>query len=181
MVVVNISQIAVLNAKYHKTDTIYFCGSFLRNSDYTQFVLEKLSWAINFWSENKIQALFLNHDYYLGAMGAMLSGIEDDLEHSGEDVVTPQARKLRLGFFSISPPHNCVESFAAHNASLYFDSVDSQAPSRTASIPLKEEETIDYESDHISEDGREDDFIDLGMLAPPHPNLDEIPESEIEK
>lgn len=54
MVSVNIGQIAFLNAKYHMVDTIYFCGSFMRNNP---FVWEKISWAIDFWSEHSMEVL----------------------------------------------------------------------------------------------------------------------------
>jgi len=36
------------------------------------YLLGRFTYALNFWSEGKMEALFLRHDGYLGALGAML-------------------------------------------------------------------------------------------------------------
>jgi len=69
MIANNISQIAHLNAKIHNVERIIFAGGFLADNLY---LLSRFSYALHFWSEEKMQALFLRHDGYLGALGAML-------------------------------------------------------------------------------------------------------------
>ena len=83
MVTVNIGQLAFLNAQLEGIQTIFFTGSFLRDNP---SVYEGLAWAVNFWSAGSmnvsafsfscltiIKALFLEHDGYLAALGALLS------------------------------------------------------------------------------------------------------------
>jgi len=75
MVANNITQIAFLCAKLHNTDRIVFTGGFLAGNIY---LMSRFSFALQFWSEGKMQALFLRHDGYLGALGAMLHRSSDD-------------------------------------------------------------------------------------------------------
>ncbi|GAB5592908.1 hypothetical protein Unana1_07808 [Umbelopsis nana] len=65
----NIGQIAYLNAQQHGLKRIYFGGGFIRGHPVT---MNTLSYAINFWSQGNIRALFLRHEGYLGAAGAFL-------------------------------------------------------------------------------------------------------------
>lgn len=69
MITNNIGQVAHLNAKLYKTQRIYFVGNFLRHNTISQ---QKLSFAINYWSQGEMQALFLEHEGYFGALGAFL-------------------------------------------------------------------------------------------------------------
>jgi len=69
MVTNNIGQVAYLNAQLHKTSRIYFVGNFLRQNKLSQ---RRLSFAIDFWSKGKMEALFLEHEGYFGALGAFL-------------------------------------------------------------------------------------------------------------
>ncbi|KAI0566034.1 pantothenate kinase isoform 1 [Gracilaria domingensis] len=69
MVSYNIGQIAYLNARVHNLDTIYFGGNFIRNHPYT---IADISFAVDFWSGGNMKALFLKHDGYLGAIGALI-------------------------------------------------------------------------------------------------------------
>mmetsp|Transcript_24977 Transcript_24977/g.61480 ORF Transcript_24977/g.61480 Transcript_24977/m.61480 type:complete len:695 (+) Transcript_24977:150-2234(+) len=69
MVTNNIGQVAYLNAQLHKTTRIYFVGNFLRSNMISQ---RRLSYAINYWSKGKMEALFLEHEGYFGALGAFL-------------------------------------------------------------------------------------------------------------
>lgn len=65
----NIGQIAYLNACKHNVNHIYFGGYFIRGHPVTMHTLQ---YAINFWSGGKINAKFLRHEGYLGAMGSLL-------------------------------------------------------------------------------------------------------------
>mmetsp|Transcript_11782 Transcript_11782/g.22047 ORF Transcript_11782/g.22047 Transcript_11782/m.22047 type:complete len:781 (+) Transcript_11782:107-2449(+) len=69
MVTNNIGQVAYLNAQLHDTKNIYFVGNFLRHNIISQ---QRLSYAINYWSRGKMEALFLEHEGYFGALGAFL-------------------------------------------------------------------------------------------------------------
>ncbi|KAJ1928581.1 hypothetical protein IWQ60_001914 [Tieghemiomyces parasiticus] len=69
MVSNNIGQIAYLNARIHGISRIYFGGSFIQGHPDT---MHTLSYAIRFWSKATMEALFLRHEGYLGAMGAYL-------------------------------------------------------------------------------------------------------------
>lgn len=71
MVAYNVGQIAVLNARLHDLERIYFGGNFVRNHPHT---IADVSFAVNFWSGGKTQALFLKHDGFLGAIGAFIGG-----------------------------------------------------------------------------------------------------------
>ena len=69
MVTNNIGQVAYLNAKLYNTKRIFFVGNFLRQNILSQ---KRLSYAINYWSQGKMEALFLEHEGYFGALGAFL-------------------------------------------------------------------------------------------------------------
>lgn len=69
MVTNNIGQVAYLNAQLHKTPRIYFVGNFLRQNNISQ---QRLSYAIDYWSKGEMEALFLEHEGYLGALGSFL-------------------------------------------------------------------------------------------------------------
>ncbi|XBW37408.1 hypothetical protein QEN19_002988 [Hanseniaspora menglaensis] len=66
----NIGQISYLQANIHNIDRIFFAGSYIRGHLMT---MNTLSYAINFWSKNEKSAFFLEHESYLGAMGALVS------------------------------------------------------------------------------------------------------------
>lgn len=66
----NIGQIAYLNAQQHGLKRIYFGGFFIRGHPIT---MNTLSYAIDFWSNGEMKALFLRHEGHLGATGAVSS------------------------------------------------------------------------------------------------------------
>ncbi|KAG0682297.1 hypothetical protein C6P40_001917 [Pichia californica] len=86
----NIGQIAYLQAQRFNLKKIYFAGSYIRNHNQT---IRTLSYAINFWSQGDKKAYFLNHEGYLGAMGAFLMrrNEEEDLSTNNilHDTTTP--------------------------------------------------------------------------------------------
>ncbi|EPX71610.1 fumble family pantothenate kinase [Schizosaccharomyces octosporus yFS286] len=65
----NIGQIAYLHAQKHNVKNIYFGGSFIRNHVQT---MHTLTYAIQFWSNQTMNAYFLRHEGYLGVFGAFL-------------------------------------------------------------------------------------------------------------
>ncbi|XP_061197383.1 4'-phosphopantetheine phosphatase-like [Saccostrea echinata] len=71
----DVGQIAYLQAKLHGLNKIYFGGYFIRGHPLT---MHTISYAINYWSKGEIQALFLRHEGYLGAIGAFLKGAKEE-------------------------------------------------------------------------------------------------------
>lgn len=74
MIAFNIGQVAYLVAKLYKVDRVYFAGNFIRNHKET---MDCINFAFGFFTkkdeeEKNVDAVFLSHDGYLGALGAML-------------------------------------------------------------------------------------------------------------
>jgi len=65
----NIAQIGYLNAKLNNIKRIFFSGGFLQENTY---VYSRFSYAVDFWSQGKMKAHFLQHNSYLGSLGALL-------------------------------------------------------------------------------------------------------------
>lgn len=70
----NIGQLAYLNAVRHHCRHVYFAGNFLRHEN--TIAMRTLAYAISFWSQGSMEALFLRHEGYCGAIGAFLSTLE---------------------------------------------------------------------------------------------------------
>ncbi|KAL0276032.1 UNVERIFIED_CONTAM: hypothetical protein PYX00_003707 [Menopon gallinae] len=70
----DIGQIACLYAMMHNLKKVYFGGYFLRNHPLS---MHTISFSIRYWSQGEVQALFLRHEGYLGAIGAFLKGAEE--------------------------------------------------------------------------------------------------------
>ena len=66
----DIGQISSLYAQVHGLTRIIFGGYFIRGHPVT---MDTISYAINFFSKGKQQALFLRHEGYLGAIGAFVN------------------------------------------------------------------------------------------------------------
>ena len=69
MISYNIGQLAYLNAKRYNLSRIFFGGFFIRGHPYT---MDTISFAIRFWSQGEMGAMFLRHEGFLGAMGAFM-------------------------------------------------------------------------------------------------------------
>mmetsp|Transcript_31672 Transcript_31672/g.92017 ORF Transcript_31672/g.92017 Transcript_31672/m.92017 type:complete len:519 (-) Transcript_31672:76-1632(-) len=78
MITNNIGQVAYLNAVQHNTSRIYFIGNFLRRN---KISCHRLSYAIDYWSSSQMEARFLEHEGYFGALGAWIlsASQEEDL------------------------------------------------------------------------------------------------------
>lgn len=92
MVTNNIGQVAYLNAQLHKTPRIYFVGNFLRGNKLSQ---RRLSFAINYWSKGEMEALFLEHEGYFGALGAFL--LSQDISLDDLNQAPPSKQKAASG------------------------------------------------------------------------------------
>jgi len=90
MVTNNIGQVAHLNAKLYKTSRIYFVGTFLQHNIISQ---QRLAYSIDYWSQGKMEALFLEHEAYFGALGAFL--LNHGIEHKNQAIVPPTKTRKR--------------------------------------------------------------------------------------
>ncbi|KAJ8754560.1 hypothetical protein K2173_005721 [Erythroxylum novogranatense] len=82
MISYNIGQISYLNALRFGLKRIFFGGFFIRGHAYT---MDTISFAVQFWSKGDMQAMFLRHEGFLGALGAFMSyekhGLDDLMVH----------------------------------------------------------------------------------------------------
>lgn len=74
----NIGQIAYLNALLYGLKRIIFGGFFIRSHEYT---MDTISVAVEFWSKGEAKAMFLRHEGFLGALGALKSYEKHGLGH----------------------------------------------------------------------------------------------------
>ena len=95
MVTNNIGQVAYLNAQLHNTRRIYFVGNFLRHNSISQ---RRLAYAINYWSKGNMEALFLEHEGYFGALGSFL--LHQGITH---DEVGRVPRRKKGGKYELNP------------------------------------------------------------------------------
>ncbi|XP_059469854.1 4'-phosphopantetheine phosphatase isoform X1 [Neocloeon triangulifer] len=108
----DIGQIACLYAMMHNMPRVYFGGYFLRGHPLS---MHTISFAINYWSRGQVQALFLRHEGYLGAIGAFLKGAEecDSDKYSWMENLAGSAHELNftidpMQMEPVSPPANLV-------------------------------------------------------------------------
>ncbi|GBG24237.1 Pantothenate kinase 1 [Hondaea fermentalgiana] len=82
MVAQNVTQIAFLNARLHKSKRVLFTGNFLRHN---RIALRALSSMMQNWSRGSIQALFMEHEGYFGAIGTFLYSIDKSTHQQPDD------------------------------------------------------------------------------------------------
>jgi pantothenate kinase len=68
MIAYNIGHVAYLVGKLHQIPQVCFAGNFIRGYEYT---MDRISFAVNYWSKGQSEALFLKHDGYFGALGCL--------------------------------------------------------------------------------------------------------------
>lgn len=69
----NIGSIALLCAKTHEIERVVFVGNFLRVNSLS---MKMLAYAMDFWSNGQMKALFLRHEGYFGAVGSLLENVK---------------------------------------------------------------------------------------------------------
>ena len=65
----NVGNIAYLVTRLEKVSTIFFAGNFIRNHHYT---MDRITFAVDYWSHQTVRPLFLKHDGFFGVIGAYL-------------------------------------------------------------------------------------------------------------
>eukprot|EP00934_Nitzschia_sp_Nitz4_P007475 Nitzschia sp. Nitz4//scaffold349_size16934//8509//11235//NITZ4_008848-RA/size16934-snap-gene-0.0-mRNA-1//1//CDS//3329548707//7465//frame0 len=116
MITNNIGQVAYLNAKLHKTRRIFFVGNFLRSNVISQ---RRLSFAINYWSKGEMEALFLEHEGYFGALGAFL--MSQNISQDEEGFFQWDQDKVSSGDLSSTADSNSRQSNYIHRRRQTFD------------------------------------------------------------
>jgi len=69
VIAMNVAQLAYMNAMRFKVTRVIFAGNFLRQNDLS---MAMISYAIHYWSQGVMRALFLKHEGYFGSVGVML-------------------------------------------------------------------------------------------------------------
>lgn len=118
----DIGQIACLHARMHKLTKIYFGGYFIRGHPLT---MRTITFAINFWSKEEIQPLFLRHEGYLGAIGAFLRGAEEN--ESGSQWGENYARSSGLSSTQQSTNRDCKRTRSTTFDMLELDKVNARS------------------------------------------------------
>ncbi|XP_071951157.1 4'-phosphopantetheine phosphatase-like [Antedon mediterranea] len=70
-----IGQMTCLYANLENMKRVYFGGYFIRGHP---VIMAAITFALNYFSKGEVQALYLRHEGYLGAIGAFLKGAEED-------------------------------------------------------------------------------------------------------
>lgn len=73
LVTLNIASIARLCASLEGIDRVVFIGNFLRVNELS---MKLISYAVNFWSQGEMKALFLEHEGYFGACGCLVESTQ---------------------------------------------------------------------------------------------------------
>ena len=90
MVTNNIGSIVQLHARLEGVTRVIFAGNFLENNE---IAMRTLAFALEFWSQGKVLALFLEHIGYSGAVGALISAVGEDLQFSSVAAACPVERE----------------------------------------------------------------------------------------
>uniref|UniRef100_A0A2N9EXE0 Pantothenate kinase n=1 Tax=Fagus sylvatica TaxID=28930 RepID=A0A2N9EXE0_FAGSY len=83
----HIAQISYLVAALLGLKRIYFGGSYIRGHAST---MDNISYGLNYWSKGQVEAVFLQHEGFLGAVGALLNYKKIDPNILVQDTPTPQ-------------------------------------------------------------------------------------------
>ncbi|XP_057958507.1 pantothenate kinase 1-like isoform X1 [Malania oleifera] len=88
----HIAQISYLVAALLGLKKIYFGGSYIRRNGFT---MDNISYGLNYWSKGQMQAVFLQHEGFLGAVGALLK-----YNRINADVLLPHVSTTELSCVS---------------------------------------------------------------------------------
>lgn len=69
MITNNVGSIAYLHSQRYEIQRIVFSGNFLKNN---KVAMNSLAYSLRYWSSGKIKPLFLEHEGFFGAIGALL-------------------------------------------------------------------------------------------------------------
>lgn len=87
MITNNIGSIAYLHSQRYEIERIVFSGNFFTNN---KLAMDSLAYSLRYWSSGKIKPLFLEHEGFFGAIGALLlrfASTTSNMEIKGTDSV----------------------------------------------------------------------------------------------
>ena len=131
----NIAHIAHLTAQLYKTSRIYFVGNFLRHNNIS---CQRLSYSINYWSGGEVEALFLEHEGFLGALGAFLLGQDEVKEDEEKDTASQAHTSQTFRRRSQSATESSLNSFV--NAQQGIGEEDEFQDARESETEIRKEE-----------------------------------------
>jgi len=70
MISFNISQISYLSCKLHDVKKVYFVGNFVHGHNFTMDILTR---SFEYWAKQEVKCMYMTHDGYLGAIGALIN------------------------------------------------------------------------------------------------------------
>ncbi|XP_073010556.1 pantothenate kinase 1-like isoform X2 [Typha latifolia] len=85
----NIAQISFLVASLLGLKRVFFGGSYIRGHTST---MDHITYAIDYWSKGQMQAVFLHHEGFLGALGALTS--YENLDAANLTVKDPKEQQI---------------------------------------------------------------------------------------
>ena len=88
-------------AQQYNLPHIIFGGSFIRDHPYT---IATISTGVRFYSRGKCQPLFLKHDGFVGAVGAHVAGLEEDVKGLPKVVRMPDSEPAASAHAGAAPP-----------------------------------------------------------------------------
>ena len=68
-----VSAMAKMCASASSVDRVLFIGNYLRNN---RMSMQMLTYAMDYWSNGSVKALFMEHEGYSGALGALITHLE---------------------------------------------------------------------------------------------------------
>ncbi|XP_035376051.1 4'-phosphopantetheine phosphatase isoform X5 [Electrophorus electricus] len=145
----DIGQLACLYARLHNLSRVYFGGFFIRGHPVT---MHTITYSINYFTKGEVQALFLRHEGYLGAIGAFLKGAEEDNPNQycwGENYAGSS------GLLSVSPELNPMQR--ERSGTFLFDMLEMDRLERQlVNLPLLQDsssyipDTVDLTEDTLA-------------------------------
>jgi type II pantothenate kinase len=149
MITNNIGQVAYLNAMLHNCKKIFFVGNFLRNNAIS---LRRLAFAISFWSKGTMEAMFLEHEGYFGALGAFLESAFGETVDNVINVSNKLSKEKKETTTAASLSHSSTKSpeyFDREGAALHF--VSSPSPPSHTHTRRRRSKAKEYEDFSVDE------------------------------
>jgi len=113
MVSNNIGQISTMCAMQYGMRHVVFGGSFIRDHPYT---IATISSGVRFYSRGQVEALFLRHDGFVGAVGAHVTGLpaEGGVAVKMPDVSTGDGRTWQPTWQPTPQPQSAAPPTSQH-------------------------------------------------------------------
>ncbi|CDS37703.1 pantothenate kinase 4 [Echinococcus multilocularis] len=141
----NIGQLACLYALQNGVGRILFGGFFIRGHRLT---MEVISFAVNYWSNGALKAMFLRHEGYLGAVGAFMKASQPPTFAQCNGVETGEASA------SQSPNNQVPQKQQRHSSKCWSESYATSLIARSSMPPSSSTDGLtlsDFELEHLGD------------------------------